>query len=815
MRSRDLLVLYALLALLTFTTLEALTFGTHGLQYAHDVFDDGGAVPRLAMTSASWLANGITWWNPAITAGNDSLAQFALSPIAPDTVLAIVAGPFVAYAVTAWLMALVAGLGMHLFLRDTLRLPHLGCLLGATFYLFGFWHYIMGFAAVTIPLLLWLADRAVTSAPRRWTAIVGWVGVGALALYDGNSQLALIVGLLQLAWLLFVRTDVSLRSRCGMWLGAWLLTLAVFGPVLLAQLVFLPGSERSIWDLDYLYDARLGPAIANSNSFYASIVIGLPVAQGIGGSPGRYGTFFPGALGLFLFGLGIAVAAQHPRDRRQIFLVALLIAVPLLDLVAVLITPLQQELGFLRSFQLVRIRHLMPFAVAAALAMGAAAVLDPANRTRLRPYRHIIAAIVFASMALSAWQLVVSAQRIFRIVRGGDSLGIAGLGWLLAIVALGAGLLALGAAVAMIRRPQAIGRTAIVALAFLFVLDRSAFAQAERLTDENLASFADRLEPTAGQKYILERSVGSTERVLTVGDHANRMAVAGLLQADGYQAIYPLRYHDVFGALIAPHLAIDPIRRDYFDKWGARAYAFGPEIDPEIADLLGVRWIYARGAAPTTPGLIARFSDGDVTVLENTDILPRAFVADKIVREATTDALVAALVAAKREDLRRTAYLLESDLAGSNPDMTRAGGESSGRAATIASYTPDRVVVDVPDGPAGLLVLTDVAAPGWVAEVDGHSRPILPVDLAFRAVGVPSGVHRVVFRYAPASLSAGLALAFGSLVGLCAGAILLRRRDGAGDSKGLPRTRARPRPYRLDTRQHQRGPASRTCSQLS
>ena len=50
------------------------------------------------------------------------LSQFALPPFAPDVLLSFVVPPFIAYAVTYALLTWIAGYGMHLFLRDSLRL---------------------------------------------------------------------------------------------------------------------------------------------------------------------------------------------------------------------------------------------------------------------------------------------------------------------------------------------------------------------------------------------------------------------------------------------------------------------------------------------------------------------------------------------------------------------------------------------------------------------------------------------------------------------------------------------------------------------
>ncbi len=57
-----------------------------------------------------------------------------------------------------------------------------------------------------------------------------------------------------------------------------------------------------------------------------------------------------------------------------------------------------------------------------------------------------------------------------------------------------------------------------------------------------------------------------------------------------------------------------------------------------------------------------------------------------------------------------------------------------------------------------VLVLLDTYADGWKAYVDGRPTAIYPADVAFRAVEVPAGEHAITFRYAPASVSIGLAL---------------------------------------------------------
>jgi hypothetical protein len=78
--------------------------------------------------------------------------------------------------------------------------------------------------------------------------------------------------------------------------------------------------------------------------------------------------------------------------------------------------------------------------------------------------------------------------------------------------------------------------------------------------------------------------------------------------------------------------------------------------------------------------------------------------------------------------------------------------------ARLAEEAPERVVAELTASTGGLLVLTDVFYPGWIAEEDGRRLPILRADGFFRAVALPAGTHRVVFRYRPISVAIGGAL---------------------------------------------------------
>jgi hypothetical protein len=88
---------------------------------------------------------------------------------------------------------------------------------------------------------------------------------------------------------------------------------------------------------------------------------------------------------------------------------------------------------------------------------------------------------------------------------------------------------------------------------------------------------------------------------------------------------------------------------------------------------------------------------------------------------------------------------------------------ANGNRAEVREWSPNRILVHA-DGP-GLLVLSEVAYPGWKARVNGTLTPIETVEGILRGVQVAEGPHQVVFEFRPCSLYFGAAL---SALGLAA-----------------------------------------------
>ena len=86
----------------------------------------------------------------------------------------------------------------------------------------------------------------------------------------------------------------------------------------------------------------------------------------------------------------------------------------------------------------------------------------------------------------------------------------------------------------------------------------------------------------------------------------------------------------------------------------------------------------------------------------------------------------------------------------------------------------DRQQLETDSPRPALLVLADAYDPGWKASVDGAPVALLRANLAFRAVPVPEGRHRVELVYRPRPVLGGLAVS-GSAVVACLGLIVAAR----------------------------------------
>jgi hypothetical protein len=209
----------------------------------------------------------------------------------------------------------------------------------------------------------------------------------------------------------------------------------------------------------------------------------------------------------------------------------------------------------------------------------------------------------------------------------------------------------------------------------------------------------------------------------------------------------------------------NPLILSDFDKYwngmGSRSSA--------LYDLLNAKYLIGRKNVPLDRAKFNLAFDGDpaVSVFENTRVLPRAFIAFSSHVVPSHAAAWDAIHAADFDPAR--AVVLEAQ-------KTGVGGQTSDSNASVKTvgYSPNTISLETNAASVGILVLSEVYFPGWRAWVDDREVDILRADFLYRAVELPAGAHRVLFRYDPGSFKLGLGL-FGATITALIAAWIWRR----------------------------------------
>lgn len=147
---------------------------------------------------------------------------------------------------------------------------------------------------------------------------------------------------------------------------------------------------------------------------------------------------------------------------------------------------------------------------------------------------------------------------------------------------------------------------------------------------------------------------------------------------------------------------------------------------------------------------------------------PRAWVVHRVDVNPDRDSIFAAL-AEPGFDPQQLAYTRSAV-----PTEAGTGSEPVSVVAIEPSYLSFATQLNTP----GLLVVSEVNYPGWIAIVNGEEMPIVEVDGVLRGVVLPAGPARVEFVYRPMSLIVGGAL---SAIGLALWlGLMLSRRSRQG-----------------------------------
>jgi hypothetical protein len=183
-------------------------------------------------------------------------------------------------------------------------------------------------------------------------------------------------------------------------------------------------------------------------------------------------------------------------------------------------------------------------------------------------------------------------------------------------------------------------------------------------------------------------------------------------------------------------------------------------------------------------GLLAgrrRFEVGEVTVYDNAEAMPRAWLVPEVISAPAPRILqtirTSVLPDGGRFDPRRVAlvegrFSLEPD--GPDPDA----------AADVVRLSNTGIEIRTRTRRAQFLVMGDIYYPGWRASIDGVEVPIHRTNYALRGVLVPPGEHSVRLDFRPLSFYLGGVLTGLAAVTVAAVVVRDRRRRRAAAVSG-------------------------------
>ena len=678
--------------------------------------------PLKLYTTDRLRAGEIPLWNPLSGTGEPWLANGQSGVFYPPTWLFLLPAPGLAGGLFLLLHFAIAGLGARRFLKDE-NVSDAGALLGAAAFAASgfaasfsvFWNHFGAYA-----YLPWIAALA-RSGLRTRASVLGLGALVGLQAMAGSPEMSAASVLLALALAVHPRAPfpepvapaprgMTLR-RCG---------AAVVLGIALAAWVLVPMAELSA------RSDRREPLPAQARDLGALGWTDLLSAAGF--TPAFFGGTYLASLFLPPFVLVAAAAAFGEEHRRR--LVVLLAVVALLGI----LLSIQGPPGtWLRALPLLdRVRYASKwlawtsFSVAMLAGLGLDALRFASGAVRHRLLIGILAVIALAAAALAPLPFLV---RLACAV-GSASVGLLALGvgsrpW--------AGALAAGTA-----------STALVAGLALGVSDVPRFAPESglRLCPPNVEALAR----IPGR--ILTPAMGPLATWAVRDGHFDAATLARQREA-------VLGYTNLTCRI--------PTVRTAAPMTTAASAAMQASLDradtalPAGAASARALW------TPFPPDNLAARKVGDFYRAPLGPYRPRlSFVRSYRIEADPSRAWQR--VAAGEIDFAREVLLdrrPEPEPGASGEAHSDAGAMLVAR---LAEDSPERVVAELTTGRSGLLVVTDLHYPGWIAEEGGRRLPILRADGWFRAVALPAGTHTVVFRYRPYSFYAGAGVSAAALL---------------------------------------------------
>ncbi|WP_426736144.1 YfhO family protein [Myxococcus faecalis] len=164
----------------------------------------------------------------------------------------------------------------------------------------------------------------------------------------------------------------------------------------------------------------------------------------------------------------------------------------------------------------------------------------------------------------------------------------------------------------------------------------------------------------------------------------------------------------------------------------------------------------------------------NAVLVEHPEVLPRVFLAN-----ARCVASYEAAMPGLADPLVRAGQVALVECGEGGAGLTSGDTSPVGGQVKVERYEAERLEFDVESPRDAVLIVNDAWFPGWTATVDGVETPILPANVAVRAVPVKAGRHRVTLTYRDVAARWGLGVSAMTFLGLLGFAVVRRPRGAS------------------------------------
>jgi len=174
-------------------------------------------------------------------------------------------------------------------------------------------------------------------------------------------------------------------------------------------------------------------------------------------------------------------------------------------------------------------------------------------------------------------------------------------------------------------------------------------------------------------------------------------------------------------------------------------------------------------------------SFGLVEIYENLNCLPRAWFVNEVAVAPSGEVLKTiregGFSDGRQFNPAEIALLEREDTENKSPESPQVsmGGKAE---VKVVSHRPQKIELRTSNERPRFLVLSEIYYPGWKAFIDGVEAPVYRTDYILRGVLIPSGEHRVEFKFMPQSFYRGALYAgIGALILLIGAALSYRKNE--------------------------------------